>query len=237
MTTELKPYTDLCGLHKGMLAFIIGAGTSLFDVMNLDDFASIHNHVVVSVNSSFIIMPWHAGEPDCRYWISNDALCRRWSYWPSVKTAKANRIVRSSWGVYYDEIPDFYQFWPRPTSEGVISPEDDGLAYCSSVPTSIDLCIQMGCKKIVLFGVDQYMTDGKSHFWQFWPEAQQPKPTGMKLATRSAQRYAFHFNNIAYPALDKFAKIRGVSIYNGNPKSQVVVFDKIEPQEALSWAI
>jgi hypothetical protein len=89
-------------------------------------------------------MPWQTCTPDNLYWVSNDALVRWWDYWQKIKASKATRVVRDSWKKYEKELKDFYYFWPRPTSEGICNPDDEGLAYCSSVPTSIDLCVQMG---------------------------------------------------------------------------------------------
>lgn len=233
---KLRPYTELRRRHKGMSAFVVGAGTSLIGWLNHPRRSTIHDHVVLSVNSSFITMPWSVGSPDRRYWVSNDALCRRWTYWGSVCKAKVNRVVRNSWERYYVELPDGYYFWPRPTSEGVVNESDDGLAYCSSVPTSIDLALQMGCNRVFLLGVDQYNLMGRSHFWQFLPENEQPKPIFMRLASHEQQAAAFRYNGLAYGALRGYADSLGAKIYNCNPLSNVDTFDKITYDEALSLA-
>jgi hypothetical protein len=230
---SLKPYTILKGKHEGETAFVVGAGTSLLECLKTPRWDEIHDHVVVSINSSFIEMAWGSGDPDRRYWISNDALCRWWDYFQQVKKAKANRIVRNSWEKYYKEIPDFLYFWPRPTSEGICKPEDEGLAYCSSVPTGIDLCIQMGVKRIFLLGVDQYQKDGKSHFWQFYRPGEQPRRIDRRLASWGEQTNAFNYNDIAYPALKKLADVKGVEVFNCNPESRVDAFDKITFEQAL----
>lgn len=226
---NLPNYTEFIDKHIGETAFVCGAGLSFYDCVKNSDFSKIFNHVVVSINSSFIVMPWDSGSQEKRYWISNDALVRRWSYWSKVKKAKAYRIVRDSWAKYFDEIPDFYQFSPRPTSENIINPEDTGLCYCSSVPSGIDLCLQMGCKKIYLLGVDHYFDkDGKSHFWQKLPLEKQPVRSDNKLASHLEQAYAFSFNDFSFPALNNFAKKCNAKIYNCSMKSKVNCFSKIE---------
>ncbi len=224
MTLKLKPYTTLLNKHKGKNAFILGAGTSLLEFSNHPNFDSIHDHVVISVNSTIIIMPWADGSKDKRYWISNDALCRRWTYWPFVKKCKAIKIVRDSWKKYYDEIPDFLYFWPRPTSESIVNPEDKGLAYCSSVPTAIDLAIQMGCKKIFLLGVDHYRSKKRSHFWECYTKDRQPVMSLGGLPKWPQQKQVFDFNTKAYAALAKFAEFSGSEIINCNPKTKVSAF-------------
>ena len=225
----MQNYKILFGKHEGEIAFIVGAGTSLYGL----DLAPIFEHVVISVNSGFLLMPWDKGQPDKRYWLSNDALVRRWSYWADVKQCKATKLVRNSWKEYYDEIPDFLIFWPRKTSEDIIYPEGDGLCYCSSVPTSIDLCIQMGIRQVYLLGVDHYTLGAKRYYWQFWPKKKQPKMfiDGMSIAEYMPnirqQRWTYGFDKKAYKALQGFAEYKGVKIYNCNPASMVDAFEKI----------
>jgi len=231
---SLKPYTEFKNAYVGETAFVCGAGPSFLQCIEHPDFSKIHNHVVVSVNSSIIAMPWQQGEATKRFWISNDALVRIWSYWSYVKSCKANKIVRDSWKRYFEEIPDFYQFWIRPTSEDIINPEDEGLAYCSSVPSAIDLCLQMGCKTIYLLGVDQYKIGNKTHFWQFWDRKKQPKRIDGKIASFEEQTKAFVYNNLTYPALKKFAEHVNARIYNCNIDSTVNDFNKITFIKALS---
>jgi hypothetical protein len=229
----LQPYTIFKGVHYNEDAFVLGAGPSLLECFEHPEFANIYEKVVVSVNSSFILMPWHEESDKNRYWISNDALCRWWSYWPSLVRAKANRIVRNSWSKHYAEIPDFYYFWPRPTNEGICNAEDEGLAYCSSVPSALDLCIQMGCKRVFLLGVDHYKKQGKTHFWQFLPEERQPRRIDRKMAGWHEQQKAFEYNDLAYPALKKLADEKEVEVFNCSIDSVVDVFKKISFSQAL----
>ena len=234
----LESYLRLKGKHTGENAFIIGAGPSLYKELTnkrLDN--RINDHVVVAVNSSCIIMDWDQGSSYKRYWISNDALCRRWSYWEGLKKSKCIKVVRDSWERYYKEIPDFLQFSPRPTSEGVINPEDEGLCYCSSVPSAVDLCLQMGCKRVFVLGVDHSVLKGKTHFWQFFDTKDRPFRFDRGMATLGEQNNAFRYNDLAYPALRGFADRLGAKVYNCNPNSRAIdVFDKIELEEALRMA-
>ena len=243
---HLKPYTILKDKHSGETCWIIGAGTSLLGFYKYENRDAIHNDVVIAVNSAIFAMPWglpHTNKeityevdsnPDRRYWISNDALCRRWSWWDYVKKSKCIKIVRDSWSAYEKELKGFLYFWPRPTSEDVINPDDEGLSYCSSVPTSIDLAIYMGCKKIYLLGVDQYMSQDRSHWWQFLEGNNIPRRIDFVMALQSQQKEAFVYNNMAYPALKQYADKYEVSICNCNPQSQVNTFSKITFDQALS---
>ena len=223
----MESYTILKDKYDGETAFVVGAGTSLFSIVNSENFSKIFDNVAISINSSIMSMPWQKGKPgnpDNRYWISNDALVRRWTYWQNVKSANAIKIVRTSWEKYYDEIPGFLVFNPRPTAENIINDDDVGLAYCSSVPSGIDLAIQMGCGNIVLLGVDHYMDGFRSHYWQYWPR--QKWPVG-PLAMQTVQKRAFETNMLAFEALKKFAGRKNVKIYNCSEKSKVGAFKKV----------
>ena len=229
LSAKLQDYKVLINKHKGENAFVVGAGTSLLSL----DLSSIHDYVVISVNSGFLLMPWSTGNPDKRYWLSNDALVRRWTYWKDVKKSIATKLVRNSWEKYYDEIPDFLVFWPRHTSEDIIDPKDDGLCYCSSIPTGIDLALFMGVKNIFVLGLDQYVSGNKRYYWQFWPEKDRPKMfiNGMSfneyLPDIRQQRWTFKYDMKAYKALETYSQYMGVKIYNCNPASLIQTFEKI----------
>lgn len=234
---ELKPYTILKDKYYRLAkqnkttekpAFILGAGTSLYDWMQDPLRHEINRHVVITVNSSILAVDWSQGEPWHRYWISNDALCRKWGYWQKVKDAKAIKIVRDSWKNYFGDIPDFLQFSPRPTSEDFCAEEDEGLAYCSSVPSAIDLAIQMGCAKIYLLGVDHCMVDGKSHFWQRFPKEEWPNGWLTLQTPKAKQEEVFKkYNSMAFEALFDLAQRKMVEIVNCSPISTISTFPKI----------
>ena len=225
----MNTYKQLIGKHEGENAFVFGAGPSLWYNMHEPFFPHIKEHGIrIAVNSAVMAVP------DFDYWISNDALCRRWNWWRKVKGGKGVRIVRDSWLKYKEELDGFLFFSPRPTSEGEINPDDEGLAYCSSVPTSIDLAIQMGCKKIFLFGVDHNDHKGRNHFWQFMPKHKQPIATPPAQGPWKQQKTVFPMNLLAYGALKEFADGKGVEIYNvswieyGRHLSKVKTFKRIE---------
>lgn len=146
---------------------------------------------------------------------------------------KMNRVVRDSWEKFRLPFDPMFYYPQRPTAEDVINPEDEGLAYCSSVPSATDLSIFMGCKTIYLLGVDHYFKDGKSHFWEFLPIDEQPKRRDGGKAPFSEQTYAFDFNVRAFGALKKYADSVGVSIFNCSSNSAIDSFPKIGFEEAL----
>ena len=227
-------YVELIDKHKGETAFILGAGPSLYDLCMSYRFADIADHVVISVNSAFMPLAKFELDPQKHYWISNDVLCRRWSYWKDVKNSECTKVVRDSWLKYRKEMTNTLFFSPRPTSEDVVNPKDIGLCYCSSIPSSVDLAIQMGCKRIFLFGVDQNHKDRKNHFWQLlydrrdWPTANANIYDSWKK-----QNKVFEINNKAYKALRKFADLKKVEIYNCSNITKVTAFDRISLKDAF----
>jgi|TARA_Y100000034_G_scaffold118699_1_gene159643 hypothetical protein len=210
---------------RGKPGFVIGAGHSLSGI----NISSIFDHSVFSVNSSIILMPWSSGSSRKRFWVSNDSLCMKWSYWDKVVSSNCNKIVRTSWLKYLNKLDDFYFFHPRRTSEGVIEDDDSGLAYCSSVPTSLDMAIKMGVNPILLLGVDHNFSKNHNgtHFWHNLPKKEMPTAKSGGPPPKTSQYKVFLYNNLAYRALSKFAESRGVKVINCNPASSVNEFEKI----------
>ncbi len=226
----MKSYETLIDKYKGQnkSAFILGAGTSLYSAWSCFRFSEIFNHVVVAVNSGIVATEWEEGDPEDRYWISNDALCMRWTWWDKVKKSKATKIVRNSWLKHEDKIKDFLIFNPRPTSEDVVNPEDKSLCYPSSIPSAIDLCIQMNIYHIFLLGVDQYKCGDKTHFWQLMPEEYYQRQLKPAQGPWEQQKKSFGLNIKSYEALREFAIDRSTFIHNCSPFSKVNVFHKID---------
>jgi len=223
----LTYYNILKNKHIGSSCFICGAGLSFFDIVASKHFNHIFDHVVISVNSSIIAMPWGSGSPDNRYWISNDSAVRLWTYWEQVKKSSATRIIRDSWKKYYHEIPkDFLVFSPRSSNKN-IDFEEDKLSFVSSVPTAIDLAIQMGCKNIFLLGCDHYVINNRSHFWQRYAREEQPTTRG-HVAPVSAQQFIFSQNTESYIALKGFAEYKECNIFDCSLRGQIKVFDKVD---------
>jgi len=222
----MKTYKELIGKHDGEISFVLGAGTSLYDLYQNYNFQKIFNYVVISINSSIMITNWKDVD-NKGYWISNDALCRRWSWWEEVEKSKCTKIVRDSWLKYKDELEDFLYFSPRPTSENIINTDDEGLCYCSSVASGIDLAIQMGCKKIFVCGLDHDIVSSYHHFWQLFDKDIQPRQIKPAQGSWEQQKSVFPIHLKSYKALSEFAELKNTEIYNCSPLSKVNTFEKI----------
>jgi len=235
----MKNYTELIGKYEGKTAIICGAGPSLYEVyMNKKVWEKINNgnQVIIICNSAILAFDWYldAGNPDMKIWLSNDSLSKKWSWWELVKKANCIKIVRNSWLKYKKELKGFLFFSPRKTSEDIVDFEEQNLCYCSSLPSSLDLSLQLGCKSIFLLGADHSRSkDGKRYFWEYFNKKDQPRQIQPAIPRFEVQARSFKFNNMAYKALKKFAEYKKVNIYNCNPESKVEVFDKITIKELL----
>lgn len=229
--TDLSDFKDT---NSGAKCFVVGAGPSLAFL----DISGIHDHVVIAVNSSALLMPWsQEGDLSKRFWVSNDVLCMRWDYFNThVKTAYCTKLIRTSWYKNHDQLKghDFRYFSPRPIKQ--LDPTDPGLCSVSSVPTGVDFAILMGCKQIYLLGVDHKMVHGNSHFWQFWDKSKWPqrKDKGKFFKPeKNHQLKVFDQNVRVFKALKKYATPKGVRIYNCSSRSAIDVFKKIPFEEAF----
>lgn len=220
---ELTHYTVFKNKYYNQSCFIVGAGTSL----NSIDLSSIHSQIVISINSSILLMPWHDGDSNSRFWISNDSLVRYWTYWDDVKKSISNKIVRDSWQKYFCEIPDFYQFTARSTEQTKFCLHDDQLTGASSIPSAVDFALQIGCKRIFILGLDQYFVDNKTHFFDYWEPSKQPKFSLGKLP-HSVVKACYDLNNKVFLYLADFAQKLDAKIYNCNMRSRVDTFQKID---------
>lgn len=207
----MNNYTTLINKHDGENCFILGAGPSLYYNIYHSMFPLLGIYgKIISVNSS--VLAWNNFD----YWISNDALCRRWDWWRDVKLGRGIKIVRNSWEKYKDELDGFLFFEPRPTSEDIVNPDDIGLAYCSSIPSALDLAIQMGFKKIFILGLDHTDLEGKQHYWEFWEKRFHPKASSPAQGSWEQRKGVFDINMKAFKALKKFADEKDIGVYNLN---------------------
>ena len=224
----MNTYLSLLNKHKGKLCIILGAGPSLNDLCMSSRFADITDHVVISVNSAFMPLVKFELDPEKHYWVSNDTLCRRWSYWKDVEKSNCTKVVRNSWKKYREVMTNTFFFSPRPTLEGKVNPMDVGLCYPFSGVSALDLSLQLGCKKIILFGIDQNIIHGKHHFWQLYDRKNRPiddKP--LIVDSWKKQNKVFESNSKSFAALKKFADYKKAEIYNCSSITKVTDFDRI----------
>ncbi|KKN26822.1 hypothetical protein LCGC14_0870810 [marine sediment metagenome] len=239
---QLAEYSDISnlkGVHQGRKCFVCAAGPSI----GFLDLSDIHEHVVIAINSSILLMDWDKGEKDRRYWISNDSLCLYWNFfWRNVLRSKCQKLVRTSWKPHDEKIRGhgFRYFAPRKRERLLLSSQDGRLCSNSSLPTGIDLATLLASPgaNIFLLGADHKMVSGKSHFWQFWPKEKWPqrKDKGRNYCPeQSHQIRKFQTNKHSYIALKEYANRLGSKIYNCSTRT--TISDSIFPRISLERAL
>lgn len=228
--------SDFKDINLNASCFIVGAGPSV-GFVNL---SAIHNHVVISVNASALLMPWfEEGDEDRRFWLSNDALCMRWSYFQShVMKFKCTKLVGAEWRQHDVKLRGhgFRFFSPRNSQSHPLSDSDPGLCSVSSVPSAIDFALLMGCKRIYLLGVDQKMTQGHSHFWQFWDKSKWPQRSDQQKNFQPEQKHqvvVFKKNQSTFKSLKEYSITKEAVVKNCSSRSSLEVFEKISLDDAL----
>lgn len=226
-------FKELClDRFRGSACCIVGAGPSL----GFSDTRKCHTMPCFAVNSAILALDWDNGPAEDRFWVSNDTLCLRWNYWEKVRDSSCNIIVRDSWCKHVDILPSRTRFFSARKSNTNIEDSDDGLCYCSSVPTCLDMAICFGFKKIYLFGVDHDI-ENNGYFWSGWNDSKKPmqvvdylgerkfitKP--LALVQPKDQRISVWKENIAcFESLNNYAKARDVEIVNMNNNSKIKSF-------------
>lgn len=227
-------FKDLCQKEfNGAECCVLGAGSSL---LNFEK-KSFDNMHCFAVNSAIMYLDWEDSGKYSRFWLSNDALCLRWTYWDKVVRSKCNIVVRDSWCKYSDILPENVKFFkPRSSNTDLENNSDDGLCFCSSVPTCIDMALQFGFKKIYLYGVDHDSSD-VGYFWDKWKTEHKPRQVvdfskdrkfftqPLALKQPLDQRIKVWEENMrCFDSLEKYSNIFNASIVNMNEKSSVKSF-------------
>ena len=212
---------------------IVGAGPSL----NETNPKFFHSMPCFAVNSAILKMEWEKDGDYERFWVSNDALCLRWSYWDRVVSSKCNIVVRDSWLKHEDIIPKRSNFFTARKSNTELDDIDEGLCYCSSVPTCIDMAIKFKFSVIYLFGID-HNESNHGYFWSSWDKSRKPmqvvdysrerkfltQPVTL-VEPRNQRSIVWNENKKCFDALSIYANSKNVKIYNMNPKSSISSFE------------
>lgn len=164
-TNSMRNLEEFNGKHKGKTCFVIGAGCSI----GFDDLTPLKNHVTIAVNSGYV------GYTDSDYYISDDWAVERWSYFfrdlkKSKKTIALlyDKKLRHTGPMFGDRSVLFkhkkgYQL-TKPYSD---SEKDKHIWEArTSVGSAIHVAHIMGCRPIVLLGVDCCRYNGNRYFWQ-----------------------------------------------------------------------
>lgn len=229
---QFEKLHDLVGIFTDRSAYIVGAGPSaaFVDVNKIP-----RNSVIISVNSSIMLMPWKDGESNNRFWISTDHLCTEWDYFSKhVIPSNCTKVVRENWREDSEILkhPNFVFFHAREKNDF----NDFGLLGYSSGLAAVDLTILMGCKKTYLIGCDSRTLHSNSHMWQFWPKDKWPirKGKNRHYFPCQKQQLKVFINSVPlFQKLNELAKQKGIKIYNCSSISTINAFEKMSFEESV----
>jgi hypothetical protein len=164
----IKEYIDK---HKGKIAFVLGAGSSLKDIpLNI-----LKKHVVVAVNRSILKVPF------AQYCLSCDTGFVLWSPWEFLKGLDCKLLLNASPGAgsfhQYDTAMGLDAFAGIDKSRVVhfvmenklVMDKESGtlIRGTSSVHSGVHFAHLMGCSPIVLLGCDCDYTDEHKYFTDY----------------------------------------------------------------------
>lgn len=161
---------DFKNKYKNKLAFILGAGPSLYNIDN----SIFQNHITFAVNSAILKYP-------CNYFVSDDNGVTNWDYFNKIEAIKflyekeflTHKLLDKT--IYYN-----HKLWYDVKSnkkylDGVrLTKGEPIIGAATSAGSALHLAYIMGCNPVILLGFDCCYYDGKKYFWQFWNKKRHP---------------------------------------------------------------
>lgn len=209
------------------ICFIISSGTSLYDLYKHNSFQNIFNYYNITVNTAFLLTDNYSK----MFWVSCDCSVRRWNYWNDIVKSDVNKLLKyGSWSKYTGDLEKYDFFEER----NDLDFRKHGAIGCSTGPAAIDLGIQFGFKKIILFGFDGVDKKGKTHFWQYFSQKERPYVVQGTKVPLSIEKKLFKYNSEMYYHLNEFALNKRIKIYNCNKYSTYDYFEFINYDEVFN---
>jgi len=168
----MRNIVDYEDKHKGIMAFIIGAGPSL----HTQDISGVTDYVTFAVNSGILKLPY------CDYFVTDDVAAADWNWYFSVaKNSGCTKFLfkekldgyEDIFGekfVWFDHVEGHNPDFDENNLEGYFMTKDASkplIGARTSAGTAVHLAFIMGCDPIVLLGCDACHRHGKRYFWQF----------------------------------------------------------------------
>lgn len=229
---KLREYKDC---HKGERCFLVGTGPSL----TAKDLDKISGEAGFGCNMLYKLYDQTSWRPS--YYCMTDRVYARYQSTEMLKHVEApvftpkssyrRMPVQSEQVIYVNDIYDY----------GIYRPRGKMLSYCwlkaSVMLFMLELAIYMGYEEIYLLGVDctnTYKPDG--HFTRDYvkddakiAEQQRLESDLKKEKMTPEEMWAHNYrrNIEAYEEIEKFAKTKGISIYNATRGGNLEVFPRV----------
>ena len=170
MARNLEEFNDK---FKGKTCFILGSGCSIND--HIKDNEQLRDHVTIAVNSGILSLP------NADFFVSDDWEVAQWSYFQDLKESQTNVLL------YEDKLEKHVSKFGdrsilfrhckgyemnRPYIHG--KKENHIWEARSSAGSAIHIAYIMGCRNVVLLGMDCRRVGQYRYFWQM--PSFEPKP-------------------------------------------------------------
>ncbi len=160
---NLEEYNNV---YKDKLCFIIGSGPSL----HFQDLGMLDKHLTIAVNSGYLAFP------NANFFVSDDWAVADWSYFSKdLVEAECTTVLlyednlQHAASMFGDRAVLFRHRRGYHLTEPYKHEEYEYRIFeaQTSVGTAIHIAYNMGCRKIILLGIDDRYHEGKRYFWQF----------------------------------------------------------------------
>jgi len=231
MTLTLDAFNQI---HAGKPACILGSGPSILSV----DLSLLKHFVTFAVNGSILAYP------QSDYFVSDDSDCVNWSYFShELRESKAKALLYED---KFESIKNIFGkrtvYFRHRTGYNVTdkyeheNPPNRILQCRTSIGSAMHIAHIMGCKPLILVGIDCARLSGKRWFWEF-PPYQRPK----RLDGRVPDKYRrFRDSDVDLVEILDYWQAQGTEflkktvVYNASPLSRVRVFQKIALKQFVS---
>lgn len=162
---EYRNLEEFNGKHFGRTCFVLGSGPSLY----FEDLSPLKNYITFVVNAAYLAFP------KANYFVSDDWSVSRWSYFfEDLKNSETTVLLyEDKLSEYAEMFGDRAVLFRHRRGKHITDKyrhDEKKFRICesrTSLGSAIHIAHIMGCKKIVLLGVDCCRVQGRRWFWQF----------------------------------------------------------------------
>lgn len=160
---EQKNLDEFNDKFKGETCFILGSGPSV----NLVDLSLLANRLTIAVNSAIVALP------SAKFFVSDDWAVANWNFFDDLKKSQTVALLyEDKLSKHADEFDGRAVIFRHRKGYHLSKPyrhniyEQRVFEARTSVGTAVHIAYIMGCKEIVLIGVDCCRLEGCRYFWQ-----------------------------------------------------------------------
>lgn len=208
------------GRWNGEECFVVCGGPSLRDF----DFEQLRGRKVICVNRvpMQVLLPQH---PD--YLICSDMhLWTKYEQWPDFKERLGSTTLVSQPTAFFEyKIPQGLWFFPRPDPMDLVGEPNSLMMHTTVACVAITLAWRLGATKVYLLGLDGYVDEDRSYFWDE-TIGDPVEHRGTQLMCPKMDRWSEDMVKLSHWFESHNA---GIQVLNCSPKSRIEGWPRIVP--------